>query len=658
MPKFPITAPLHWCPECNVPIMDAGICTVCDKRGIEVRIYPPADVRPAFENDIRLIRGVVEAQFGKGTGEVVPFNRVVLLNKAPAIDHLDDIIVNGRSVGSIGFDLFAMKWVFRPRAQGARVMASAIGKRYVRIKNSARRYVLRGRDVYSSNIAEVGPDVSKGEYVLILPDKDDEALGVGKVMNEIGVGSKAVAVRVTSYIGGSSSSSSGGQAVSSPKKGGQNWQDVISSNEATLIRREQKAKRFMERLASKKSDLPSAISFSGGKDSLAMLLLSSDVIKGPAVFINTGLEMPETVEHTHQVVPKLGFDLVEENAGDIFWNSLGVFGPPSKDYRWCCKTSKLSPVVKLTRNKFPGGCLMFVGQRRYESLTRARRSDIWVNPWIPLNIEASPINDWTSLHVWLYLMKKKVDPNPLYFEGMDRIGCWLCPACEMAEFKIVEKKHPDLWNRWESFLKQWAKKVGYDERWVTYGLWRWRRYPGDIRTFIAAQGISVTPKQIDHQQETLTLSLVGGVRPCGRGGVSVEGAFNRALPLEKAANILNSVGIIKKTKGAVRIWSKETNIYLFSDGRIVVNSPDERNAYQNALKLGMAVIRTERCIQCGSCISICPTGAVTLNSGPVINEAKCSHCGLCTKVCPVSHFGAGSDSRHTMLRTEQSPVTD
>ncbi|WXG43622.1 MAG: phosphoadenosine phosphosulfate reductase family protein [Promethearchaeati archaeon SRVP18_Atabeyarchaeia-1] len=644
--KFPIRAPLYWCHNCNVPIVDAGICSACDERGEELRLYPPADVRPAFRNDLEFIRSVVRSQYGKAAEKVIPLNKIVLLNKTPAIDHLDDIIVDGHSIGSIGFDPFRMKWLFRPRAEGAKRIGDSADKRFVKVNSGARRYVRRERDIFSSNIAEVGPEVSKGDYVLIYSNTGD-IIGVGKVMKDMREGESAVAVRVSSHVAGSSGVEAGHEQVSSsPHEGGQDWQQVISCNEETLNRREQKAKRFIVRAAARKSDLPKAISFSGGKDSLSMLLLSGDIVNGPVVFIDTGLELPETIEHTHEIVPKLGFELVEEKAGDIFWESLDVFGPPSRDYRWCCKTSKLSPIVKLTKERFPRGCLMFVGQRRYESLTRARRPDIWINPWIPVNVEASPINDWTALHVWLYLMRKKVTPNPLYFEGMDRIGCWLCPACEMAEFKIVENKHPDLWGRWNSFLRNWSKKIGYDERWVTHGLWRWRKYPGNMRDFITTQNIDVTPKRAANKEEPLTLTLVGGMRPCGRGGISVEGAFNRPPQIESVANILNSVGIVKETKGAIRVWSKETEIYLFNDGRAVINSSNELVARNHAMKLAMAITRVERCIKCGSCASICPTGSMVIDAeGPSIDEEKCSHCGLCNKVCPVAYFGTKGGAR-------------
>jgi phosphoadenosine phosphosulfate reductase len=220
----------------------------------------------------------------------------------------------------------------------------------------------------------------------------------------------------------------------------------------------------------------------------------------------------------------------------------------------------------------------------------------------------------------------------------------------MAEFGIVEEKHPELWGRWKSYLQGWSNKMGYDERWVTYGLWRWRRHPGGIQDFIKAQNISVTPTHTNNEQGKLGISFVSGTRPCGRGGISVEGVFNNPAQIEDVANILNSVGIVKKTKGALRLWSNETDIYLFNDGRIVVNAPDERTGKTLVLKLAMTISRINRCVKCGSCISICPTASASLQNGsPFINDETCSHCGLCTKVCPVAHFDRLGELRSSLF---------
>jgi ferredoxin len=115
--------------------------------------------------------------------------------------------------------------------------------------------------------------------------------------------------------------------------------------------------------------------------------------------------------------------------------------------------------------------------------------------------------------------------------------------------------------------------------------------------------------------------------------------------------MLNSVGIVKKTKGAIRIWSRDNDIYVFNDGRITINSSNEKIARQQALRLTMAAARVEKCIKCGSCISICPTGSIHLNEDcALIDDEKCSHCGLCTKVCPVAHFGAVEENRSAIFK--------
>ncbi len=46
----------------------------------------------------------------------------------------------------------------------------------------------------------------------------------------------------------------------------------------------------------------------------------------------------------------------------------------------------------------------------------------------------------------------------------------------------------------------------------------------------------------------------------------------------------------------------------------------------------------ESCMHCGMCLSMCPTGALSLDPESrlvLFDLDKCTACGLCTKVCPV-----------------------
>ena len=62
----------------------------------------------------------------------------------------------------------------------------------------------------------------------------------------------------------------------------------------------------MRRLTEEHKDMPQVVSFSGGKDSLATLLLDPGRrLNLPAFFIDTGLEFPETVQYVYRLMAEL-----------------------------------------------------------------------------------------------------------------------------------------------------------------------------------------------------------------------------------------------------------------------------------------------------------------------------------------------------------------
>ena len=45
---------------------------------------------------------------------------------------------------------------------------------------------------------------------------------------------------------------------------------------------------------------------------------------------------------------------------------------------------------------------------------------------------------------------------------------------------------------------------------------------------------------------------------------------------------------------------------------------------------------TEKCVKCGSCVDVCPSGAINNRRKPVyIDQEKCIKCGKCVEVCPM-----------------------
>ena len=60
-----------------------------------------------------------------------------------------------------------------------------------------------------------------------------------------------------------------------------------------------------------------------------------------------------------------------------------------------------------------------------------------------------------------------------------------------------------------------------------------------------------------------------------------------------------------------------------------------------------------KCLNCGSCVSVCPYGAIDfLEPGIFFNE-KCKNCGLCAKACPVGAIFNVDDKKIKQTEMEE-----
>ena len=106
MPNIVYLGPLllNWCFQCNIPILEMENCTLCGSPTTKCKITPPGDTRPAFAHDIELIRQTIDFQYGAGVGQkLIPDKKLVVLNKAPALDRRNEIILDGLIIGALYF---------------------------------------------------------------------------------------------------------------------------------------------------------------------------------------------------------------------------------------------------------------------------------------------------------------------------------------------------------------------------------------------------------------------------------------------------------------------------------------------------------------------------------------------------------------------------
>lgn len=448
---------LRWCDSCHTPVL--GRACACGAPTRPVAVTPPGDARPAFPDDVERVNRIFSEHFGV---PLIPEGHLALLNKVPAEDRMDEIILGGAVVGAVRYIPEEQRWEPLPRPNAAILMQPT--KRYVIVDDGAIPSIRdEGASVLAPGLISIDPAVVEGDPVFILT-KTGECIGVGRAKVDAataGTMERGVIVRTRRNV----------PSVCIP--GEATWEDAVAANEAILAEYESTSIQFVRDVA-EKNPLPPTVSYSGGKDSLATLLIVRKALGPvPLLFADTGLEFPETYENVDTVAARYGLDVLRVCDEETFWEEFEERGPPAVDDRWCCRVCKLHPLGHLIDEHF-GECLSFIGQRKYESVRRMRSRRVWRNARIPQQLSAAPIQQWTAMHVWLYIFREKAPYNRLYEQGLDRIGCFICPSSDLATFDMIRDVRPVLWSAWLERLTWWQERQGLSPDWVERGLWRKR----------------------------------------------------------------------------------------------------------------------------------------------------------------------------------------
>lgn len=210
-------------------------------------------------------------------------------------------------------------------------------------------------------------------------------------------------------------------------------------------------------------------SFSGGKDSTAMLLLLLE--KGypvdEIIYCDTGKEFPDMYKHIEEVQAyikeKYNKDITilkSEKTFDYYmFDHLKTkgknkgkrgYGWPTMMCRWCTSYLKTSIIDKYLKKY--DEYVEYVGIAYDEP---ARIKD-----------KIYPLVEWkmTEADCLKYCYDQGFDYNGLY-EHFDRLSCWCCPLKNQKELRILYDHYPDLWQE----LKQMDEK-SYNQFKPTYSI--------------------------------------------------------------------------------------------------------------------------------------------------------------------------------------------
>ena len=191
------------------------------------------------------------------------------------------------------------------------------------------------------------------------------------------------------------------------------------------------------------------VSFSGGKDSTATLLLMQElgIRIDNIIFADTGLEFPETYEF---------IDKVERHIGQ----PITRLKHPSKDFEtlfyWRKKKGKRVGQMygfPLTKSCIIQSTLKMIPIRRFLKTVEPYKSFLGIAYDEPKRYRRLKENERSLLYEKemtqadsLTLCRQYGLVNPLY-KYFDRLGCWLCPQQGIKGFRKLRKHFPDLWQR-------------------------------------------------------------------------------------------------------------------------------------------------------------------------------------------------------------------
>ena len=194
------------------------------------------------------------------------------------------------------------------------------------------------------------------------------------------------------------------------------------------------------------------VSFSGGKDSTAMLLrmieLGYKIDK--IVFADTSFEFPELYDYIKRVEKHIRrkITILKPEKGLFekwFYGEVtrGVNKGKTRGFPlvafpcWWSRESKLKPLMKYQKDADN----VYIGIAYDEKERMSIKDDNLVYPLIEW--------EWTEQDCINYLNKKDLF-NPLYV-NFDRLGCWFCQKQSEKSLYVLWKNYPDLWNK----LKEW-----------------------------------------------------------------------------------------------------------------------------------------------------------------------------------------------------------
>jgi len=185
------------------------------------------------------------------------------------------------------------------------------------------------------------------------------------------------------------------------------------------------------------------VSFSGGKDSTAMLLMMiekgiqiNEVVYADVV----GAEFEEMYKHIEKVKDYIPNEILFTTIRGNITFEEGIKKYHWSDFknRWCTTLLKIQPIKKYLNGKYEKNNYIECIGIAYDEPKRYK----------PTEYKKYPLYEWkiTEKEALEYCYNKGFDWSGLY-EEFDRLSCFLCPLQRIGELRTIYNVYPKYWKK-------------------------------------------------------------------------------------------------------------------------------------------------------------------------------------------------------------------
>ena len=367
------------------------------------------------------------------------------------------------------------------------------------------------------------------------------------------------------------------------------------------------------------------VAYSGGKDSIVMLDIVQRALPHDGfvvVFGDTTMELKTTYQALSEAKahwPSLEwYEARAEFEAEESWRRIGF---PARKLRWCCSVHKTAPSIaklkEIYKTKYPEAqrpfkVMVFDGVRAEESDARSTYTMISDGNKHAVQFNCSPILEWSSCELFLYIFKYGLLFNKLYRYGAYRVGCKLCPmASEWYECVLNHIFPEEVKPLLDIVSTSITKSFSSDEekkKYLQSGGWKSRiggkelSFGGNKITEIKAKdSVKLIITEGNYKWDKW-MATVGPVIQIGDNKYSIRYKdinMDFTVSTDKRATILTLPALIRSPL-SVRF------MYLF----------------KNTLN------KAAYCVNCGECMAECAFGALNITHDDIVIDG-CRHCEHC-----------------------------